>query len=56
MDLKFKTLLERHLRDSQIALQRLMNARLLEDGLRRAMTERKIGAHQEKVNCIEKLV
>jgi hypothetical protein len=41
--------------DSRIEIQRLTNSRLLQDDLERELTNRKIEAHQERINCIEKL-
>lgn len=55
MDFQFRTALDNRLMDSRIEIQRLTNSRLLQDDLERELTNRKIEAHQERINCIEKL-
>jgi hypothetical protein len=56
MDVEFKAALDNRLYDSQMEIQRLTSLSPLQNDLGRAMTKQKIEAHQERINCIEKLL
>lgn len=56
MDFQFRTALDNRLLDSRIKIQRLMSSSLVQDDLEGEVTKRKIEAHQERINCIEKLL
>ena len=56
MDIELRTILHKRLGGSRFEIQNLTGMVASEGDLRRAITQRKLEAHQDRAKCIERLL